>query len=68
MMPEMSGVDLAIQLKTICPTCKILLFSGQATTADLLHEARQSGHDFALLSKPVHQSDLLSSIRTLTTD
>jgi CheY-like chemotaxis protein len=30
MMPEMSGVDLAIKLKTFPPDCKVLLFSGQA--------------------------------------
>ena len=27
-MPGMNGVDLAIHLKSICPDCKILLFSG----------------------------------------
>jgi CheY-like chemotaxis protein len=34
MMPEMLGVDLAIQLKAIRPACKVLLFSGQAATAE----------------------------------
>ena len=64
-MPQLSGIDLAIQLKEKAPACKVLLFSGQASTADLLASARKGGHDFALLSKPVHPTDLLNAIRTL---
>jgi CheY-like chemotaxis protein len=55
-MPGMTGVDLAIALTQAVPACKVLLFSGQAATADLLGEA---GADFAVLSKPIHPSDLL---------
>jgi DNA-binding NtrC family response regulator len=66
MMPEMSGVDLAIALRSACPTCKILLFSGQSATKDLLETARNKGHDFQLLSKPVHPTDLLAAIRDLS--
>ena len=62
MMAELSGVDLAIQIKETCPNCKILLFSGQAATVDLLHAAREQGHDFHLLAKPVHPADLLQRI------
>jgi len=65
MMPETSGVDLAIRLKAIRPACKVLLFSGQAATADLLQAAREKGHDFTLLSKPVHPNDLLQVLRNL---
>jgi DNA-binding NtrC family response regulator len=65
-MPQMSGIDLAIQLSDICPDCKVLLFSGQAATADLLEAARSSGYKFELLLKPVHPADLLASIRALT--
>jgi CheY-like chemotaxis protein len=64
-MPEMSGIDLAIQLKDICPKCKILLFSGQAATADLLKTARQDGHNFELLAKPIHPGDLLRTVHNL---
>jgi len=64
-MPGMSGVELAIQLQALCPNCKILLFSGQAATADLLSAARKSGHNFELLSKPIHPTDLLRSIQNL---
>lgn len=65
-MPELSGIDLAIQLTTECPNCKVLLFSGQAATADLLAKARAEGRDFALLTKPVHPKDLLAALQTLS--
>jgi CheY-like chemotaxis protein len=65
MMPEMTGIELAIAIKNECPECKILLFSGQAATADLLKTAREQGNEFHLLMKPIHPADLLQSIRTL---
>ena len=38
-MPGISGIDLAIQMRAQYPGCKILLFSGQAATLDLLEGA-----------------------------
>jgi CheY-like chemotaxis protein len=66
-MPGVSGVDLAIQMRAQYPNCKILLFSGQAATLDLLEGARAQGYDFRLLQKPVFPSDLLSEIVQLST-
>jgi FixJ family two-component response regulator len=63
-MPGLSGIDLAIQMRAQYPKCKILLFSGQAATVDLLADARIQGHDFDLLQKPIHPSDILSTIGT----
>jgi DNA-binding response OmpR family regulator len=59
-LPGMSGIELAVTVRRIFPDCKILLFSGQAATADLLASANRKGHEFELLSKPVHPSDLLA--------
>jgi DNA-binding response OmpR family regulator len=64
-MPHLSGIDLAIQIKDKYPACKILLFSGQAETLDLLGAAREQGHDFSLLAKPVHPIELLRRIKDL---
>ena len=66
MMPVLSGVDLAIRMKTEYPDCKILLFSGQAATANLLEAARKEGHDFELLSKPIHPSEFLLKVKLVT--
>jgi CheY-like chemotaxis protein len=64
-MPLMSGIELAIQLKKDCPNCRVLLFSGQAATTDLLRAARTKGYDFDLLSKPAHPTDLLRRIHNV---
>ena len=63
MMPVLSGIDLAIRLKEEHPKCRILLFSGQAATADLLEQAKKQGHDFELLLKPIHPSEFLLKVK-----
>ena len=62
MLPGMSGIELAISIRRIFPDCKVLLFSGQAATTDLLASAKKSGHEFTLLSKPVYPTDLLRRV------
>ncbi|MDR3752425.1 MAG: response regulator [Terracidiphilus sp.] len=61
-MPVVSGIELAIKIREFCPTCKVLLFSGQSSTADLLARARANGHNFEVLTKPVHPTDLLRKL------
>ena len=61
-MPGISGIDLAVRIKESYPRCKVLLFSGMATTADLLEQARRKGYDFEVLAKPVHPTELLSKM------
>ena len=62
-MPDMDGIQAAINIRSFLPDCKILLFSGQAATADLLENARAQGHEFEILGKPVHPSDLLAKLK-----
>jgi CheY-like chemotaxis protein len=62
MLPGMSGIELAITMRRIFPDCKVLLFSGQAATSDLLTSAQRAGHEFTLLSKPVYPTDLLRRV------
>jgi CheY-like chemotaxis protein len=61
-LPGMNGIELAITVKRVYPDCKILLFSGQANTADLLATARQAGYRFTLLNKPVAPQELLATV------
>ncbi len=63
-MGGMSGIEAAIVFRLQQPSCKVLLFSGQAATADLLQVARAQGHDFEIMTKPVHPLDLLAKLRT----
>jgi CheY-like chemotaxis protein len=63
-MTGMTGIEAAIKVRAKLPSCKILLFSGQAATADLLEKARAQGHEFEILAKPVHPTDLLAKLRS----
>jgi DNA-binding response OmpR family regulator len=62
-MPEMSGTDLAIVVHNKLPTYRILLFSGQAATSDMLKQTRSRGYEFEILAKPVHPLELLERLR-----
>jgi DNA-binding NtrC family response regulator len=61
-MPGVNGIDLGVEVKALVPDCKVLLFSGQAATVDLLGNPKYSVHNFVLLSKPLHPRELLSHI------
>jgi DNA-binding NtrC family response regulator len=61
-MPGITGVELAIMLTQSIPDLKVLLFSGQASTVDLLEKARHGGHHFTALTKPVHPTDMLKRV------
>ena len=62
-MADLNGIDAAIRIRELLPRIKILLFSGQAATADLLEKARAQGYEFEILAKPVHPQDLLNKLR-----
>jgi len=63
-MPGMNGIEMAITIRDLFPLCKILLFSGQAATAELLADAKDRGYDFELLVKPIHPEDLLAKLQS----
>jgi len=62
-MPGMNGIEIAIRIRALVPHCKIVLFSGQAATVDLLDEAHKQGHDFQIIAKPIKPEVLLSVIQ-----
>ena len=64
-MPGVNGIELAIEFNSRFPNCKVLLLSGQTHTTDLLDNARERGHDFTVLAKPIHPSELLVAIGKL---
>lgn len=64
-MPDLDGVQTAIRIQRSCPNVRIMLFSGQAATSDILEKARAEGHHFDLLPKPIHPARLIAAIRKL---
>jgi DNA-binding NtrC family response regulator len=61
-MPGLSGIDLALQIKALCPTCKILLFSGQSATVDFVQDAERVDANLHIMPKPMRPSTLLEII------
>jgi CheY-like chemotaxis protein len=65
MLPRMNGIELALLLKENLPECHALLFSGQPSVEVLMQKARNEGHQFEILAKPVHPTVMLDAISTL---
>ena len=63
MMPHVDGVEAAIRIRELCPDTRIVLFSGQAATVEILARARARGHEFELLPKPIHPTQLIKHLR-----
>jgi CheY-like chemotaxis protein len=63
--PDMHGVDAAIEIKRTAPSCKILLFTGQKATLQLMEAGREKFGRFAdlILPKPVHPQVILYWLR-----
>lgn len=58
----MNGVEAAIRILGRAPGCRVILFSGQASTRDLLCDSRARGYQFEILNKPVHPRTLLECL------
>ena len=63
LMPQVDGVEAAIQIREILPETRIVLFSGQSATVEILARARARGHEFELLPKPIHPIKLIERLR-----
>lgn len=66
-MGKMNGLEAAMIIAEELPDCKILLFSGQPATADLLLQAKKNGRSFEVMAKPVHPDVILEQINDLIT-
>lgn len=61
-LPDGNGVDLAIELQRQYPDADVLLFSGQEASEVALRRAAHAGHQFEVLAKPVHPTELLERL------
>lgn len=66
LMPDRNGFELALEIKQIYPESRLLLFSGQARTAQLASDYgpmfTSRGYRFELLPKPLHPTSLLKKL------
>jgi len=68
MMPQMTGIELAVQIRQDCPNCKVMLFSGEISIINMLDEAQRDGHSFIFVDKPVHPAVLIETINEVLDD
>jgi CheY-like chemotaxis protein len=63
-MPGMNGVETAKEILQLLPDCRVILFSGQAASYELLSGAAAEGYHFELLAKPINPSTLLEKLKS----
>ena len=63
-MPGLNGIETGIKIREIVPECRVILFSGQAATVNLLEHAREQNQRFDILAKPIKPEHLIRVIRS----
>lgn len=64
-MPGMDGVETAKAITKLLPNCRIILFSGQTASADLLEKAVAEGYRFEVLAKPINPDVLVARLNSM---
>lgn len=64
-MPGLNGIEVCSAIERKHPKCRILLFSGQASTGELIEKARGQGHMWEVLPKPIDPEELLAKVVSL---
>lgn len=66
MMPGLNGFEVALQVKELCPGCRLILFTGQIGSAVIAEGFAKTfserGYCFELLAKPLHPSELIGKV------
>lgn len=62
MMGGIDGVDAAIAICEVLPSCRIVLISGHDDAVRRLDKACRRGHTFELLTKPIEANLLLNRL------
>jgi DNA-binding response OmpR family regulator len=61
-MPGLDGVTMAMEIRASLPGVPVLLFSGQASTSDLLRDAEEKGFHFEIMQKPVPPAEMIKKV------
>lgn len=63
MLGGINGIEVATQIRTILPDCRIILISGAGESGGLLEQTRAAGEEFEVIAKPFHPTTLLDRLR-----
>jgi len=67
-LPDLSGVDIAITISREFPKCKFLLISGNKATENAINDAHDKGYDFEVLAKPLPPQELIDAVNSVVRD
>ena len=65
-MDGVNGIEASIEIQKTLPNCKVLLISGNNATSELLAAAEIKGYTFDILAKPVHPTQIIGKLRSLS--
>jgi DNA-binding response OmpR family regulator len=63
--PGMNGIKTALEIRAICPDCRVIFLSGAGAASGMLEQARANGHQFEILGKPVHPNVIIQEARAI---
>jgi CheY-like chemotaxis protein len=67
MMPGLNGFETALQVKEVCPGCRLILFTGQVASAVVAEGFAKTfserGYYYDMLSKPLHPRELIGKVQ-----
>lgn len=66
-MPEVSGIDFAIEVTERFPKCKVLLFSARLDAQEMVEDMARHGYSFAVAMKPMDPRDLVKMVCKILT-
>jgi CheY-like chemotaxis protein len=62
---DISGIELALQLKSLCLDCGVLIISGFSCFGNLIERACRLGFQIALSSRPLDPNTMFGEVRRL---
>ncbi|HWR14965.1 MAG TPA: response regulator [Terriglobales bacterium] len=66
-LPDIDGIRVALGLTERIPNLRVVLLSGEISSAELLDEAERHGHYFEVLAKPTEPQQLLRVLSSKAT-
>jgi CheY-like chemotaxis protein len=61
-LPDIDGIQVALNVKKLLPQCRVVLLSGEISSAELLDDANRLGYHFEVLAKPTDPQQLLRTL------
>lgn len=66
-LPDIDGIQVALRIKGSIADVRVVLLSGEISSAELLDEAKRAGHYFEVLAKPTEPRQLLNTLQSKIT-